>query len=145
MSIRHLISFVLSVFSPLLWAENSQGAAVGLAQSPVSKGTLIETVGGLIIVILLIIALGWGFKKFSSLPFSNKGAISILGGVSLGAREKAVLLQVGKTQLLVGVAPGRVQTLHVLTDPVAVDAVKPADASFNKKLSQVLAKESGES
>ena len=40
----------------------------------------------------------------------------IQGGVSLGAREKAVLLSVEGKRLLVGIAPGRVQTLLVLDD-----------------------------
>ncbi|MBT8429393.1 MAG: flagellar biosynthetic protein FliO, partial [Gammaproteobacteria bacterium] len=40
----------------------------------------------------------------------------IQGGVSLGAREKAVLLSVEGRRLLVGIAPGRVQTLLVLDD-----------------------------
>ena len=48
------------------------------------------------------------------LPVAGKGMVTILGGVSLGPRERAVVLQVGDARLLVGVAPGRVQTLHVI-------------------------------
>jgi len=40
--------------------------------------------------------------------------VSVIGGVSLGPRERAVLLQVGGTRLLVGVAPGQVRMLHLL-------------------------------
>ena len=40
--------------------------------------------------------------------------IQVLGGVSLGPRERAVLISVQGQRLLLGVAPGRVQTLHVL-------------------------------
>jgi len=40
--------------------------------------------------------------------------VQVLGGVSLGTRERAVLLSVDGTRLLVGVAPGQVRTLHVL-------------------------------
>ena len=38
----------------------------------------------------------------------------VLGGVSLGNRERAVLRSVDGTRLLVGVAPGQVRTRHVL-------------------------------
>ena len=44
----------------------------------------------------------------------------------------AVLVQVGKQQLLLGVAPGRVNTLHVLDEPVTPQttlAAAPVDGS----------------
>jgi len=47
-------------------------------------------------------------------PGIGRGQVQVLGGVSLGAREKAVLLAVDGRRLLVGVAPGRVQTLAEL-------------------------------
>ena len=45
-------------------------------------------------------------------------AIDILADMPLGQKERAVLLKVGETQILLGVAPGRVNTLHVLTQPI---------------------------
>lgn len=38
----------------------------------------------------------------------------LMGGLSLGGREKLLVVEVGEIQLVLGVAPGRVQTLHVL-------------------------------
>ena len=35
------------------------------------------------------------------------GAIDVLADVRLGPKERAVLLKVGTTQILIGVAPGR--------------------------------------
>jgi hypothetical protein len=54
------------------------------------------------------------------------GAIEILADVAVGAKERAVLVQVGRQQLLLGVAPGRVNTLHVLTEPVTTTPRQPA-------------------
>jgi len=138
MFIRHLTAIPVALFSSALFAVETERAAAGLERTPITTGTLVETIGGLAVVILLIVVLGWGFKKFAGMPLMGKGAISILGGVSLGPREKAVLLQVGETQLLVGVAPGRVQTLHVLTEPVSLDTKQALDSGFNKKLKQVM-------
>ena len=39
---------------------------------------------------------------------------TVLAQVSFGARERAVLLRVGAQQVLVGVAPGNVRTLHII-------------------------------
>jgi flagellar protein FliO/FliZ len=47
----------------------------------------------------------------------------VIADIPLGQKERAVLLKVGQTQILVGVAPGQVNTLHVLTEPI--DLAKP--------------------
>ena len=46
----------------------------------------------------------------------------------MGPRERVVLLQVGNAQLLLGVTPGRIQSLHVLDEPVSEYEIN-ADAS----------------
>jgi flagellar protein FliO/FliZ len=74
-----------------------------------------ETAIGLVMVLLLILALAWLFKRFGNrLPMAGRGPVQVIGGVSLGTRERAVLLSVDGIRLLVGVAPGQVRTLHVL-------------------------------
>lgn len=84
------------------------------AASPLAGGALTETAFGLIAIIALIFALSWLFRRFGKQALAGKGMVSVIGGVSLGPRERAVLLQVGTTRLLVGVAPGQVRMLHVL-------------------------------
>ena len=67
---------------------------------------------GLVIVIALIYGLSWVLKKYGNLPGANQIDMKVLGGVSLGTRERAVLIQVEGKKILVGVAPGRVNLLH---------------------------------
>ena len=85
-----------------------------LVESPLSAANLADTAIGLLIVLGLMLGLAWLVKRYARLPGIGKGQVQILGGVSLGARERAVLLTVEGRRLLVGVAPGRVQTLLVL-------------------------------
>lgn len=85
----------------------------------------IDAAGGLIIVIGFMLALAWLFKRFVQMPGMNKGQIQVLGGVSLGTRERAVLISVEGKRLLVGVAPGHVQTLYVLDDEEQPDTEEP--------------------
>lgn len=106
---------------PLSWqcltvtsAAADQGAVTRLTDSPLAGGALLETAVGLLLILVLIIGLGWLARRYGKLPTAGKGMVRILGGVSLGPRERAVVLQVGEARVLVGVAPGRVQTLHVL-------------------------------
>jgi flagellar protein FliO/FliZ len=117
-------------------AEAERPASPALATSPLSGGVLLETAGGLVLILVLIFALGWLLRRFGRLPMSAKGEIAILSGVSLGPRERAVLLRVGNTRLLVGVAPGRVQTLHVLDD---VDTQHETSERFSGQLDSVMA------
>jgi flagellar protein FliO/FliZ len=117
-----LLAAPCSLIAPSLYAAARQSeAAPGVPGSPVGTGALMETAIGLLLILLLILGLAWVVRRFGKLPLAGKGMVSILGGVSLGPRERAVVLQVGETRLLVGVAPGRVQTLHVLSREAATD------------------------
>lgn len=102
-------------------------------ESPLSGVNVLETFIGLAIVIGVMLALAWLVKRFVQLPGMGRGQVQVLGGVSLGAREKAVLLSVDGRRLLVGVAPGRVQTLLELAP------ADPADDAFGDHLSQAVA------
>lgn len=99
-------------------------------QPPLSGVVLFETLGGLALILLLIFGLGWMLRRFGRLPLKSNAMISIIGGVSLGPRERAVLLQVEGTRLLIGVAPGRVQILHHFNN----DPVKPVVAPIDEDL-----------
>lgn len=91
--------------------EGARGAArLGAGSTP----QVLEAVAGLVLVLALIVALGWAVRRFAHLPGTGKGLIRVLGGVALGSRERAVIVAVGGTRLLLGVAPGQVRMLHVL-------------------------------
>jgi len=116
------------IAAPLLLIAVAARAAQGeassrLPDSPLSTGNLIETALGLVVVLGVMLALAWLVKRYVQVPGMGKGRVNVLGGVSLGAREKAVLLTVEGRRLLVGVAPGQVSTLMVLDE----EAETPAD------------------
>ncbi len=100
----------------LLWPLAAPAAEPGA----VPGDGLLRLALGLLAVLAAIGASAWLFRRLGRWP-AAAGALRVLGGLSLGARERVVLVQVGETQLLLGVAPGRVQTLHVLARPVALD------------------------
>jgi flagellar protein FliO/FliZ len=95
-----------------------------------------------LLVLALIAGIAWVLKRTGRFQMGAGGGLRILGGLSMGARERVVLLQVGETQLLVGVAPGRLQTLHVLEHPLPGTA-NPAQNSpgFPDQLGRLLKKE----
>lgn len=89
-----------------------------LASDHMNAGYLVQLIVGLMFVLLCIIVLAWLAKRFNRLQSSSDGSLQVLGGISMGARERVVLVQVGTTQLLLGVAPGRINMLHQLEQPL---------------------------
>ena len=97
---------------------------------------------GLGVVLALIVLSAWAYRRLARVPRGVGGALRVLGGLSLGTRERVVLIQVGDEQLLLGVAPGRVEALHVLAAPIptSAPAVGPAGAGdgFARRLAAAL-------
>jgi flagellar protein FliO/FliZ len=132
------LTALLTASLPSFTLAEEAARAVAPKAGEASALQVLQAVGGLVLVIAFILLLAWLVRRFTNLPMAGKGAIRVLGGVALGSRERAVLLAVGGTHLLIGVAPGRVQTLHVL-DPAAAEAV---DHGFAGKLAAVSAERS---
>ena len=65
----------------------------------------------------------------------------MIDGMALSTRERIVLVQVGDTQVLLGVAPGRVEAVHVLEKPVIVKKGEEMTGTFAMRLREVLGKE----
>jgi flagellar protein FliO/FliZ len=106
---------------------------------PVSFGDMFQVFWGLIVVIVAIIVMLWLLKRLGGVATAGNKQIRILGGISLGAREKLVVVQVGDEQLVLGVAPGSVQTLHTLKEPLQIDSTtEPFNQVFAKKLQGLL-------
>ena len=81
-------------------------------------GGLGEVTLALLLVLGAVFALAWLLKRARGLGSRAGGALDVLAQVPLGQKERAVLVRVGATQILLGVAPGRVNTLYVLPEPL---------------------------
>ncbi len=134
-------------FAPWCLYAISTGVAAGeAAPSPVGDavgdlpmtGTLVQMLGGLVLVVALILLFAWLARRLSGLQQSVSGQLRILGGLSMGTREKVVLIQVGEEQLLIGVAPGTVRTLHRLEKPLATSPASEATPDFSARLRELM-------
>lgn len=130
-------------FPALLPAQD--GSAPGLDAMAVARVVI-----GLLVVLLVILALGWTLRRMGAVTGSAAGQLRVLGGVSLGNRERAVLVQVGEEQLLIGVSPGRVCTLHKLPKPLEAAGSGPgargggeAPQGFAARLQQLMHQDAG--
>jgi flagellar protein FliO/FliZ len=112
--------------------------------APAGAGGLASVTFALLAVLAAIFAVAWLARRMRGFGSRVGTAIDVLADVPLGPKERAVLLKVGKEQILVGVSPGRVSPLHVLRDPIEVSkvptATSPTAASFSALLKRSLGK-----
>jgi flagellar protein FliO/FliZ len=132
----------------ILFVNDSIFAADTALVNPGSgRAALLQTTIGLIVVIAVIYALAWLAKRTNLGALGRDKGLKVLVVLPLGTREKAVLVDIAGTQMLLGVAPGRVSTLHVFPRPVVeTEPQRPITSSlsastaseFSKKLNEFL-------
>jgi flagellar protein FliO/FliZ len=112
MLIRYLIFLLLTV--PFyVQAETPQPSYMPPPSIASTEGML-KMVAGLLLVLAIIGAIAWALRRFAFHPSAASGAIKIIASVAVGQRERIVLVEVENTRLVLGVAPGRINTLHCI-------------------------------
>ena len=100
-----------------------------------------QTLFWLLVVIGLIVLLAFLAKRVGGIQLQNAGAIKILSMMPVGNKERIALIQVGNKQLLIGIAPGRVNTLLVLEEPIgktALESGNVAESQVKQSFQQIL-------
>jgi flagellar protein FliO/FliZ len=86
---------------------------------------MLELALALAFVLAVIVAIAWLTRRMRS-AYGANGAVRVIAEVSLGQKERAVLVQVDGRRLLLGVATGAVSLLHAADAP---DVAEPAGAT----------------
>jgi flagellar biosynthetic protein FliO len=103
----------------LFASPNASNAVATSTGASLSKMTL-----ALVVVLGCVFLAAWVLKQTRRLQGGKLGGgIEIISQVGLGAKERAVLLKVGNAYVLVGVAPGQVNALHVMPASEATSIV----------------------
>lgn len=103
-------------------APNFLLAAEAVAVSP--TGGVLKMVLGLAVVLAVMALVTWLLKRMMPGAGSQQSSIRIVGGVSVGTRERVVVLEVAGRWLVVGVAPGQVNAIANLE----VGSVQPLES-----------------
>ena len=125
-------------FIPCLFALIASPAFAASAPADVDAGGLLHVCLSLGVVIALILGAGWVLRRLQGGTVRSGGNLRALESIAIGMKERVVLVQAGETQMLLGVGPGNVRTLHVFDHPIALtapNAVSPA-AAFRTVLAQ---------
>lgn len=92
-----------------------------------SAGSLAQVTLSLLLVLAAVFAAAWVVRRLRGVGKFGTNAIEIIADAPLGTKERAVLIQVGNQQLLLGVTPGQITMLHVLPEPVNVNTAPRGD------------------
>ena len=106
---------------------------------PFSTSSILQMLFGLGLVIALIFFLAWFLKRIGGVGGLAQSGLRVVATLPLSTRERIVLVQAGDKQLLLGVAPGRVNLLETFDEPV-IDSTSVSGNQFSNRLKEAMAK-----
>ncbi|WP_059754901.1 flagellar biosynthetic protein FliO [Thiobacillus denitrificans] len=106
-----------------------------------AAGSLLQVFIGLVAVLLLIAGTAWVAKRLGVTQGGSTSLLRVVSSASVGTRERVVVVEVGESWLVVGVAPGSVNALMTLPKGDIQSATTPGlNASFAARLHQMIEK-----
>jgi len=120
-----------------------QAAASSAAPSAAAAGgvgELLRVVLSLVAVVVMILAVGWLTRRMQARVRPGGQRVRCVETLAVGMKERVLLLEVGKRQLLVGASPAGLRTLLVLDEalpaPEAPASTPYAGTSFRDALAR---------
>ncbi|MFC3907987.1 flagellar biosynthetic protein FliO [Legionella dresdenensis] len=110
---------MMRFWTNLLWSwltVTQVHAASAVVQNNISGTELIRVTTGLLFVLAVIVFLSWLLKKLNKAGIGVSKGFTVVACLSLGTREKVMLVKAGPRYLLLGVASGNIATLHDFGD-----------------------------
>lgn len=139
---RTLVAASIFLFPSLLFAADSVSQPSPVA--PVASA--LQTLLGLGVVLMAIAGTAWLLKRLTPGQVGAAADLRVVAAVAVGPKERVVLVDVGESRLVLGVAPGQVTRLMEMPRPDddASSSASAAASPFVEKLRTLLAKPGAE-
>ena len=112
-----------------------------------ATGGLLQTTFALLFVLALLVGGAWFVKRFGPKNFGGgNSAVKLVGSLSLGTRERILVVEVGDQWIVVGASPGRINQLATMPRQENAGAAMPATlqtANFADWFKQTIDKRNG--
>jgi flagellar protein FliO/FliZ len=119
--------------------------AVPGANVPSQAGNLMQVLFGLIAVLALMALAAWLLRRFNVAKGLGGASIRVIGAVSVGNRERVVVVEVADQWIVVGVAPGSVNALTTMPrQETGVDEAPAPARNFSSWLAHTIEKRNGQ-
>lgn len=112
MKLKWRASLALGLSLPVLC--QAQTAAPSFPAPVMSASVIVQVFLGLALVLGLVFGAAWLMKRFNTQFVGGHGVLKVVSAAAVGQRERVVLVEIGDTWLILGVAPGQVRALHSL-------------------------------
>ena len=116
--------------------------AMAQTASPLSVGSLAQLTLSLIAIVALILAISWLLKRLKLAGPRGSGEIAVIDELSVGPRERVVLIRVGDAQVLLGVGASGMVPLTPLAVPIALTGAAQTPA-FAERLRDLMKRSGG--
>ncbi len=101
----------LSYFVPLILATLGS-SAFAAETAPVSpSGGFLQIATALLLVLGLVVMAAWLMRRLGPMNAGNKIPVKIIGGISVGNRERVMVVEVGDQWLILGVTASNINNL----------------------------------
>jgi flagellar protein FliO/FliZ len=105
---KPLFTALFSTLAAFLAAGSAWAQAPG---QPSLGAGLLQMLLGLAGVLVLLVGSLWLLKRLTAVSGHGAGMMRVVAATAVGGRERVVIVEVGSTWLVLGVAPGRVTAL----------------------------------
>lgn len=102
---HYLIVWSFYLVSTATWAGSQS------APSVINHSELVKIFTGLLLVLFVIFLLSWLIKRFNVVQLSSSKGFNVIASMTLGPKERMLLLKVGTRYLLIGIGTSTVSTL----------------------------------
>ena len=107
---HHAVLAAAALCAPPALAQAAAATVPG-----VPAGSFVQGFVGLLIVVALILAAAWLLRRLNVVGGQAGAAgMKVVGGLSVGPRERILLLEVGDSWVVIGVTATQMRTLHTL-------------------------------
>jgi flagellar protein FliO/FliZ len=109
-------------------------------------GNLFQTILALLFVLAILAGLAWFVKRYGPRAAGGSANLRVVGAISLGGRERVMVIEVGDQWIVVGASPGRINALATMprqegVEPsAALAANMPSASGFADWLKQTIDK-----
>jgi|LNFM01.1.fsa_nt_gb flagellar protein FliO/FliZ len=120
----------LAVLSAAALLPAAAIAGASPAAEPVGLSKAVQVIGALGLVLVLIFGLAIAAQRMRLGRGTSGKHLRVVDALALGARERLLLVEVAGERVLLGVAGGRIERLHVLGTPAGGDFPAMLDAAL---------------
>jgi len=140
-SLGAALAAALEVVSSAAFAQSNATPAAAIG-----TGQVFGLFAGTLLVLAVIAGIAWLLKRMAPRGYGTGGVLRVIAGAAVGQRERVVVVEIGSSWLVVGVAPGSVNLLQQMPRselPPAAGGAPLASTAFAAWLKQMMEKRNG--